>query len=204
MIFGRKQIDIDLAEKIIKKNKIPVLTQYEPWKKLFNGEVNKEIKAFAKELEEALNKKKELEKELFRLQGQKPKKMAKIIYISNELNENKNKAAEIELDNLKNEMEDINNNINIIFEELEVLPKLIEEKNLNLLKATVKYAYDDMNKGEDRLDEIQQLIGNLRKELDLLREEKEYIEEKVNYIYNFLHSLLGYKDMEKLDNKLLK
>ncbi|SHH48340.1 hypothetical protein [Tepidibacter thalassicus] len=204
MFLGKKQIDIDLAEKIIKKNKIPILTQYEPWKKLFNEGVNKEIKVFAKELDDILKRKKELERELIKLQNQKPKKMAKIIYISNELNTNKNQAAEVELDKLKKEMEEINDNIDSIFEELEVIPKLIEEKNLDLLKATVKYSYDDMNKGESRLSEIQEVIAKLRKELTLLREEKEQIEEKVNYIYNFLHSLLGYKDMEKLDNKLLK
>lgn len=203
MLF-KKSIDIDLAEKIIKRNKIPILINYEPWKKLFFVGFTKDMENISKEISENINRKKELERELSKLQAQKPKIMARIIFISNELNENQNEIAEIELDSLKKEIEEINNNIELIFEELELMPKIIQEKNLELLKETVKYSYENMNSGESRLNEIDNLVKELREELDKLRGEKEELDKRVNHIYYFLHSLLGYEEMEKLDNKLLK
>ncbi len=204
MFFSKKNMDIELAEKIIKKNKIPILIHYEPWKKLFSKGFTKTMESLSKEITSVLDRKKELEKELSRLQSLKPKNMAKIIYLSNEVNENKNPAAEMELDRLKEEMEEINENIEAILQKLEQTPKEIQEKNLELLKATIQYAYEDINGGENRLKEVESFIIKLREELNRLREEKENLEEKISAIYNFLHSLLGYEEMEKLDHKLLK
>jgi len=204
MIFGNNKLDMNLIEEIVKKNKVPILVQYEPFKELIKRGLNDSIYKQIKELNEFIKEKNTIEKQLLDLQSKKPKLMAKIIYISNELNENKNIKAEQELDKLKQEMEDINNNIDMIFEKLEDMPMLIKEKNLNLLRETVKYSYERINKGESSLSDVNDKITQIRKELDELREQKEQDEEKVNSTYNFIHAILGHKDMEKLDNEFLK
>ncbi|WP_099190029.1 coiled-coil domain-containing protein [Tepidibacter mesophilus] len=204
MIFGNDKLDLDLIEQIVKKNKVPILVEYEPFKQLIKRESNDSISKQIKELNELIKEKKIMEKQLKDIQGKKPKLMAKIIYISNELNENQNIKAEKELDTLKQEMEDINNNIDMIFEKLEDMPMLIKEKNLDLLRETVKYSYERINKGQSNLSDVNTKISKLRKELDELRVQKEDVEEKVNTTYHFIHSILGHKDMEKLDDKFLK
>ncbi|MCT4507615.1 MAG: hypothetical protein N4A48_02440 [Tepidibacter sp.] len=204
MIFGNNKLDMDLIEKIVKTNKVPMLVQYEPFKELIKMESNDSISKKIKELNELIKEKNILEKQLLDIQAKKPKLMAKIIYISNELNENKNIKAEQELDRLKQEMEEINDNMDTIFEKLEDMPMLIKEKNLDLLRETVKHSYERINKGESNLSEINGKIAKLRKELDELRENKEKEEKKVNNTYHFIHSILGHKDMERLDDKLLK
>ncbi|CAH2215001.1 coiled-coil domain-containing protein [Tepidibacter aestuarii] len=204
MIFGNNKLDMNLIEKIVKKNKVPILTQYEPFKELIKMETNESISRKVKELNDLIKERKAMEKQLLDMQGKKPKLMAKIIYISNELNENKNIKAEQELDKLKQEMEEINNSIDMIFEKLEDRPILIKEKNLELLRETVKHSYEKINKGESNLSEVNAKVAKLRKELDDLRVQKEDIEETVNSTYHFIHAILGHKDMEKLDGKLLK
>ncbi len=204
MIFGNNKLDLDLIEKTIKKNKVPILVQYEPFKELIKRESNELISKQVKELNELIKEKSIMEKQLLDIQGKKPKLMAKIIYISNELNENKNIRAEQELDKLKQEMEDINNDIDMIFENLEDMPMLIKEKNLELLRETVKYSYERINKGQSNLSEVNTKITKLRKELDELRVQKEDTEEKVSSTYHFIHAILGHKDMEKLDSNFLK
>lgn len=204
MIFGNDKLDMNLIEEIVKKNKVPILVQYEPFKELIKRGSNDLISKQIKELNELIKEKSTIEKQLLDLQSKKPKLMAKIIYISNELNENKNIKAEKELDKLKQEMEDINNNIDMIFEKLEGMPKIIKEKNLVLLRETVKHSYERINKGESSLSDVNDKITKLRKELDELRVQKEKEEEKVNSTYHFIHAILGHKDMEKLDNKFLR
>lgn len=204
MIFGNDKLDMNLIEEIVKKNKVPILVQYEPFKELIKRGSNDLISKQIKELNELIKEKSTIEKQLLDLQSKKPKLMAKIIYISNELNENKNIKAEKELDKLKQEMEDINNNIDMIFEKLEGMPKIIKEKNLVLLRETVKHSYERINKGESSLSDVNDKITKLRKELNELRVQKEKEEEKVNSTYHFIHAILGHKDMEKLDNKFLR
>ncbi|WFD10612.1 hypothetical protein [Tepidibacter hydrothermalis] len=204
MIFGNNKLDMNLIEETVKKNKVPVLVQYEPFKELIKMESNDSISKQVKELNELIKEKNMIEKQLLDLQAKKPKLMAKIIYMSNEVNENKNINAEQELDRLKQEMEDINNNIDMIFEKLEDMPMLIKEKNLNLLRETVKHSYERINKGESNLSDVNDKITKLRKELDELRINKEKEEERVNSTYQFIHAILGHKDMEKLDSNFLK
>lgn len=204
MIFGNNKLDMNLIEETVKKNKVPILVQYDPFKELIKMESNDSISKQVKELNALIKEKNTIEKQLLDLQSKKPKLMAKIIYMSNEVNENKNIKAEQELDRLKQEMEDINNNIDMIFEKLEDIPMLIKEKNLNLLRETVKHSYERINKGELNLSDVNEKIAELRKELDELRIKKEKEEERVNSTYQFIHAILGHKDMEKLDSKFLK
>ena len=204
MFLNKRDNNLEIDENILKKNKIPILINYEPWLKMFKNDGSELIKALKIELEEAVLEKRDLERSINSLQSRKPKLMAKIILISNELNEKNNDIAINDLEELKTEMEEINEEIENVFIRLEFLPKIIQEKNEELLKETITYLYENLNFGEERIAEIDRFINQLREQLNKHRIEKEELENRVNNIYHFLHSILGAAEMEKLDKIFLK
>lgn len=193
-------------EELIIKNKIPLLTNYEPFedmknnhKKLPNDIIQKYY--FLKELVSNRNK---LEQEITRLQNEKPNVMAKIIYVSQKINEDEDTFNEEELEKLRERIYEINLKLDENFKIIEEVTVDIKETNIELLRSVVKYSYDTISKDGDNLSDIEKLVTKLRKKLDELRVEKEELEEEMNGLYRFIHGMVGYKDVEKLDNKYLK
>ncbi|KXZ40519.1 hypothetical protein SAMN05661008_00783 [Alkalithermobacter thermoalcaliphilus JW-YL-7 = DSM 7308] len=204
MFFLKKDTQLNLQEDIIKKRKIPLLIENDSWKKLFNCGNNNQMQEIYHKLKDLSRKKKSLESETTKLQSLKRKCMAKIVYISDQLNINSSEEAEKELDKLKDEINILNEKIEKSLQEIEDTSKEIKEKNVLLLEETIKFSYSQINSGEKRLKEIEKTISELREKLNKSRQEKEDIEKKVNVTYHFLHSLLGYEEIEKLDKELLK
>ncbi|OPJ55256.1 hypothetical protein [Alkalithermobacter paradoxus] len=204
MFFLKKDVNIDLEEDILKKSNISLLIENVLWKKLFNNGHSSDMERLSDELKEIAKRKRQIENEITKIQALKRKYMAKIVYVSNELNINESIVAEKELESLKEEMEKMNERIESLLEELQNISINIKEKNLLLLKATVKYSYEGINNGEKKLKELDKIIDDMRKKLNEAREEKEKTQQSITLTYNFLHSLLGYEETEKLDKELLK
>lgn len=206
MFFFSRERDesVKLTKKILKTSKIPLLIEYEPWKKLFTSGVSKDITDTTLEMNRMLKENVALKGELEGHYKEKRTTMAEIVLVSNQINEEGNHEAEVKLDQLKNKLEELNMKIDEKTSRMEDIPKEVDELNLLLLEETVRYVYENMGSDKGALQEVNAKIEEYRKELDVLREKREKLDDKIDTMYSFLHGLVGHREMEKLDKKFLK
>ncbi|MCT4585566.1 MAG: hypothetical protein N4A54_11625 [Peptostreptococcaceae bacterium] len=195
---------IKLAKKILKIKKIPTLIDYEPFKEILKVVNDKEMLNIADEIETLIKSGPKLDLKLNSLSDEKRKLMAKIVLLSQKLNEEENIKAEVELDNTKNEIEKINEQMKDIELTKDELPLKVGELNELLLQIIIKYIYNNLSDDKKNLNYTNKRIEELRIELDNLREKREELDSRIDSMYSFLHGLVGYEEMEKLDKKFLK
>ena len=200
-MFFRRTIDIELDENIIKKNKIPVLLKDKTWLYIRDNCKNRAMDSIAKELDALIKEEANLEKHMRTMKEKKRVLMNKVINLSDLVNSKGEEQYIPELEKSKSEIEQINIDIDQTFEMLLEFPKRIEQLNLQLLKETVKVAYQNVQTNQNHLNNLDKEISDLREKLNKLREEKEIVEKKVGILYGFLHTLVGAEEMEKLDIK---
>lgn len=193
-----------LGEEIIKRNKIPLLYKDPSWMKLFGNVKEKNIQRAKEELIDLVAREKELEAKTKELQREKLKAMKMILGISDSVN-NENKSENLKLlDEYKDKIHNINEELDELTYELERLPKEIRETNLKLLNATIEYGYKELSHREKIVRDSAEEIDILRARLkELIRTKHDY-EEWVNETYRFFHGLLGSQTIEKIDEERLK
>lgn len=204
MIIGKKKNEIEITEDILRRNNIPLLCDYAPWKRFYASLKSAELQKDYESLLSIVREEKNLRKQVKGVQDKKIKLMAKIVLLSRELNENSNDLAELELEKAKQEIENLNDYIDSSYETLENFGFEKEQLNMNLLKLTIKYAYESIASDEARFEKVSETIDDMRRELDALRGERDELRSRLDSVYFFMHSVLGGKEMERLDRKFLK
>lgn len=200
MVIKNKNIDIDYS--VIFTNKVPLLINDETWNKVFGNLNHKDLKELKEELKKLTIEKKKLNDELKNLIKEKRKAMTDIVNLSHRVNKGLDEYIS-ELNEKKEKILKLNDQIDEITFRLETLPKIIKDTNFELLKVTIKYAYSVIKENEKKVTDISLEIESLRQKLRELIEEKNNHEEIKIKTYGFLHGILGHKEMEKLDNLLL-
>lgn len=204
MLF-RKNIDIEVDEKIIKKNRVPILIKDRDWKNIIgDSNSNKTIQSLSKQLEDLVQGERELLKQLNYNRQYKTKLMNKIIHLSDLLNRQGKEDVLPELERCKEEITKINQIIDEIMEKSHDCPQEIERVNLALLKETIIVIYKDITNGNNKLQAVNEEIQQLREKLGNLRDEKDELEKKNEMLYSFLHTVVGHKEMEKLDMRFFE
>ncbi|KAB3533561.1 hypothetical protein [Alkaliphilus serpentinus] len=202
MFFKRQQKNINLDEKIIKKSKVPILIHDIAWRQIFKKNMNRTMEGLSKELDNLLKEEKETQKKIQERNNRKNTVIKLILKISELINSKGREDAIEELEKAKDEMQQLNTELEELYQRLESFPFEIERVNLALLKETVRVAYTDLNKSKDQLAATEGEISKLRMKLDVLREEKEELTNKVDSLYTFLHAMVGHEEMENIDEQL--
>ena len=125
------------------------------------------------------------------------------MYLSKDINENKDVTANAKMDEVQKELLSINKRIPDILEERETLPILINEQNTKLLKDTIMRAYELINESEAESERYQKELSELRNRLATLIQKKVDTEERINRLYSFIHGMIGAAEMENLDESFL-
>ena len=127
-----------------------------------------------------------------------------ILGVSDSIN-NENKKENIKfLDEYKDRIEIINNDLEELTFELETIPQEIREANAKLLNATIKYGYNELKIKEEVLDKSTEELYILRTRLKELINIKHDYEEWIDETYTFFHGLLGSKIIEEIDKERLR
>ncbi|WP_079490013.1 hypothetical protein [Maledivibacter halophilus] len=196
-----KEINLDVN--IIKKNKIPVLVKSSEWKKLFDKSMTKTMRKLADKLEDLVNEEKEIIKQLKKAKKEKKKLMNKVLKLSDEANSNNSSSALIELENTKNRILEVNDELDELRFRLEMLPKEIHDTNYELLKETIVISYEDITQGKKKINYLDKEIEAIRKSLGEMWEEKFSKEKRINELYLYLHGTLGHEETDKMDRRFL-
>ncbi|SCY49450.1 hypothetical protein [Alkaliphilus peptidifermentans] len=203
MFFKKTIKDIKLNEKVLKKSRVPILIKDSGWKKVFEPKKNRFMENLSKNLEALLNEERELKKEIRGKNERKLLLVKKILKLSELVNRDNREDALEEMERCKLEMQHLSTEIESLFLRLEELPREIEQNNLALLKETIKIAYDELSTNKNSLTTTDEEINTLRNRLGELRDQKEELEKKIDFLYSFLHTMVGYEEMESLDHQLL-
>lgn len=195
--------NIDLDENIILKNRIPLLVMDEHWAKLFGDIKYKNIQSLKEELTKLIKKEEELKRQSHVLQKEKTHSMKMILGISDAINNESRDVDPKLLDEYKDKIENINEELEEITFRLETIPQEIREVNFELLKVTVDYGYKELKTKEKKLNNVSNELELLRERLKELINEKHDYEEWIDATYSFLHGMLGSQEMEKLDEEIL-
>lgn len=199
-----RNLNIDIDEKVLRKNKIPLLHTDSNWIKLFGDVKDRNIISLKKQLEEIVSKEREIEKQVKNLQREKLKCMKMILGVSNSVNNENKKENLVLLDEYKKKIEEINLKLDDLTFQMETIPKEIREINTNLLNATIQYGYKELIDKEKILNQSTEEIDILRRRLKELINIKHDYEEWINETYSFFHGLLGSEVIEKIDKERLK
>lgn len=199
MFIGKKKNNLDLLKNIVNSGNIPKLINYEPWLKLYKISSSEEMKNLYEQLKLLTQEIRDLKVKIPKIRDSKRTNMAKIVLLSQKVNEENNRFAEMELDKIRVEMDQMNEELDILEERFDVIFE--EEKiiNLELLKKTIEHIYSNMNEDKQEVKQINSEIEKLRLELNRLRVEKEELDNKIQTLYGFLHGMLNSKDIDKLD-----
>lgn len=200
-MFGKNFI---IDEDFLRKNKIPLLQTDKSWIKLFGNAKDKSIQNTKIELIELLSKEKKMEAKVRKLQKEKTDSMKMILGVSNSIN-NDNKLENIVLlDEYKNQLIKINEELDDLTFQLEMIPKEIREVNLKLLNATIQYGYDELKYRARVVSQADEEIRKLREQLKELISTKHDYDEWISETYTFLHGILGSEIIEKIDRERLR
>jgi uncharacterized protein YbaP (TraB family) len=201
LIFSK---DVIIDEKIMLKNKVPILLNDSSWDKLFGNSDDKSIQNAKEELIQLVSKEKEMKYETQKLRNLKSKYMKMILGVSDSVN-NENKIDNVPLlDEYKEKIYKINEELEELKFQLEIIPKNIKESNLKLLNATIQYGYDELKHKQKILDRSIDEIEELKKRLTEVIDTKHDYDEWINETYTFLHGILGRDIIDKIDNERLK
>lgn len=201
--FNKDKLDIDIDLSSFSKNAIPLLIEDEIWMKLFNDIDDKEIINLKQELKTRVNKSREVRKQLPGKKSEKSKIIGKILTLSDKINNNELVEGIDLLEDYKDELNELNDEIDELTFKSETIPSEVRKLNLLLLEESLKFGYKDIMEAEENLDEIERVLEKLRKKLRTTIKDKYDYEEKRNEIYKFLHNTLGPDDVDKLDRKIL-
>ncbi|GAB6085264.1 hypothetical protein [Alkaliphilus crotonatoxidans] len=188
-----------LDNKIIKKNNVPVLIKDKGWCEIFLAKGNRRINSLSKQLEDLLLEEANLKKELQEVKKQREEAMQQILLLSDLINSKGQEESLNELEAVKEKFSQLNEELDQRYAELEEYPPKIEALNLELLEETVEIAYNDLLKGTADLNQTNAEINQYREKLNQLREHKEELEKKMDYLYSFMHTMVGPKEMSRLD-----
>ena len=193
----------DIFQDILSKKRVPLLLNYAPYQSMIKYGQSSKMKDISNEIKAIIEVEKKHILEVNTLHKEKSRITANVLYISNELNSQNNLGMEKRLEEQRLRMEEIREEIKNREDGIQDIIMEKEEKNLELLKETIDYAYEYMKKDEAELKKVLEEIEVLRQKLKVDREKRDKLEKRVNSIYGFLHAMVGAKDTEKLDEEFL-
>lgn len=179
--------------------KIPILTLDHTWHKLFTqtGD-DPQIHKLEEELNELLKRQGKLNSEIKSLNSYKKVLMQEIVSIM-ELPDSPEKDKK--MDENKRLIEESNGKIDEYKDELMDIPKQINDKNMDLMLATMHVCYDKIKKNTQDIDEINKWIQDFRVQLKrkvITKQQKEIYNDE---LYSYMHNIFGPDVIEMFDLK---
>jgi seryl-tRNA synthetase len=197
---GKKKRNFDKST--LRKNDISILILDERWNALFNSvEKSDEIRIYEKKLRELLKEEARLNTESKEILLRKKMCMDKILKLTTEVFEKNDPKAQSEMQSCEKEIKQINERLKKLEIQLENIPRMIREANLDLLESTVNLVYLGISENRNRIKELETLIEVTKKKLEEYIEEKGRLSEDSTDSYSYFHDLLGAEELEKLDRQ---
>lgn len=182
--------------------KIPILTLDNKWHKLFTQRgYTSEIKRMESEMNNLLKRQGKINVESKELKKLKKKSMDEIMVLADEMGKAPSKKLEKKMEELRRLVNDCNEKMDAYEEEMVDLPRQINQLNQKLMLATMEVCYRNLQKNTEELEEIEEWIGNIRRELKKKVVRKQEKEAMNHQLYSYMHDIFGADVIEIFDMK---
>ena len=181
--------------------KIPILTLDNKWHQLFTqSEYTSEIKQMENELNDLIKRQGKVIDENKEIKKLKKKLMDEIVVIADELvRDPSSKKLEKRQDECKRLLTECNEKLDANEEEMVELPRQINRLNKKLMLSTMDVCYRRLQKSTQELNEIEDWIGKVRRELKKKVIRKQEKEATINKLYSYMHDIFGPEVIELFD-----
>lgn len=180
--------------------KIPILTLDNKWHKLFTqSEFTSELKGLEKTLNDLLKRQAKLNSETKEIKKLKKKLMDEVVILADEMGDHPTKKQDKDMADHKRLIEECNEKMDAYEEELVELPRQINQVNNQLMLITMDVCYKKLKYSAKELEEIDEWISGIRRELKkkvVRKKEKEAI---INRLYAYMHDIFGAEVLELFD-----
>lgn len=180
--------------------KIPILTLDNKWHKLFTqSEFTPELKGLEKTLNDLLKRQAKLNSETKEIKKLKKKLMDEVVVLADEMGEHPTKKQDKDMADHKRLIEECNEKMDAYEEELVELPRQINQVNNQLMLITMDVCYKKLKYSTKELEEIDEWISGIRRELKKKVVRKKEKEAVINRLYAYMHDIFGAEVLELFD-----
>lgn len=180
--------------------KIPILTLDNKWHKLFTqSEFTPELKGLEKTLNDLLKRQAKLNSEMKEIKKLKKKLMDEVVILADEMGEHPTKKQDKAMADHKRLIEECNEKTDAYEEELVELPRQINQVNNQLMLITMDVCYKKLQYSTKELEEIDEWISGIRRELKKKVVRKKEKEAVINKLYAYMHDIFGAEVIELFD-----
>lgn len=180
--------------------KIPILTLDNKWHQLFTQrEYTSEIKQMEKELNNLLKRQAKVNDDSKEIKRLKKMMMDEIVVLADELEKSPSKKLEKKQEECRRIVTECNEKLEACEEEMVELPRQINQLNNKLMLATMDVCYRRLQRDTGELNEIEEWIANIRRELKKKVVRKQEKEAMIHQLYSYMHDIFGPDVIEMFD-----
>lgn len=192
----------EIFEPALSGKKIPILTLDNKWHKLFTQkEYSTEIKRMESEMNKLLKRQAKANEESREIRKLKKAKMDEIVILADEMGKAPSKKLEKKMEECRETVTACNEKIEACEEEMMELPRQINHLNHKLMLATMEVCYRKLQKNTEELEEIDEWINGIRRELKKKVVRKQEKEAMNHLLYSYMHDIFGADVIEIFDMK---
>ena len=192
----------EIFEPALSGKKIPILTLDNKWHKLFTQkEYSTEIKRMESEMNKLLKRQAKVNEESREIKKLKKAKMDEIVVLADEMGKAPSKKLEKKMEECRETVTACNEKIEACEEEMLELPRQINRLNHKLMLATMEVCYHKLQKNTKELEEINEWINGIRRELKKKVVRKQEKEAMNHLLYSYMHDIFGADVIEIFDMK---
>lgn len=187
----------------LKGKKIPILTLDNKWHLLFKQKGKPvQIEKTAAQLNELLMRQGQVNTQVKKVKTLKKQLMDGIMQATGEMNAgNPDSRQEKKLKESRRLIEDCNQKLEHLEDEQLDLPRLIEDKNYDLMLQTMEECYVTLTENTVQIEQIDEWVKQIRVELKKKLVQKQEMEETNRNLYAYMHDIFGSDVIELFDMK---
>lgn len=187
----------------LKGKKIPILTLDNKWHLLFQQKGKPDqVEKTAAELNELLVRQGQINTQIKKVKSVKKQLMDGIMIAADEMHSGKTDGMqEKKLKESKRLIEDCNQKLAKLEDEQLDIPRLIEDKNYELMLQTMEECYVTLGENTTQIQQIDEWVKQIRIELKKRLVQKQEMEDTNRNLYAYMHDIFGSDVIELFDMK---
>lgn len=151
------------------------------------------------EMNKLLKRQAKINEESREIKKLKKAKMDEIVVLADEMGKAPSKKIEKKLEECRETVTSCNEKIEACEEEMLELPRQINRLNHKLMLATMEVCYHKLQKNTEELEEINEWISSIRRELKKKVVRKQEKEAMNHRLYSYMHDIFGADVIEIFD-----
>lgn len=192
----------EYIKKLIESRKLPLAVLDPLWYEMKQAIKTNELDYKEKILNEFIREKGKLTTDIQEYEKVKQNALQKVLQLSDEIQAQQENVKMKALEKTRQIVIKTNEIIQNNERRLEELEILIDKANKSLLEEAIEIGYMQMEEYRIHKQALEREIDELRKQVVIKTEQKKAYDKQFGVTYNYLHKIVGYKDIDKVDKEL--